>query len=98
MWRIARVMLALVSLALAWLLWLWVSGGEERAIREMPDPERRALFLRTLENLKHVCHNPEGGMQDFCHGEARRVLLFPECDAACEDLARALLEPIRSPR
>jgi len=94
----AKVLLVVASVGLALLLWLWSESAQERAIRDMPAPERRALFLRTLENLKSVCKAPEGAMQDFCRNQARLVLDFPDCDDSCRRLAQEQLQPVRSAR
>jgi hypothetical protein len=80
--------LTLGALALAGLWWL---GGrsEQQAISKLAPDERRALYERTLQNLKSTCR-PErrpSGLDDYCQRQADFILKFPECDRACEDLA-----------
>jgi hypothetical protein len=96
--NIVKTALLVVSVVLGLFLWWWSEGAEERAIRELPERERRALFLRALENVKSVCQAPESAMQDFCRNQARMVLEFPECDETCQGVAQAQLQPVRSGR
>ena len=65
----------------------WCQGAEGRAIQAMPEPERRALYARTLENLATVCVDAPDGMHDYCEGEARLALEFSECEQSCQALA-----------
>jgi len=68
-------------------------GRERRAVRGLPEPERRALFERTLENLRSTCaRDGKNGLEAYCREQAELVIDFPECDTACESLA----EPYRS--
>jgi len=87
------VLLALSAVGLIWY-WVWSCGEEQRTIRNLPTNDRRAFFERTLKNLTTVCAGSEAvHLEDFCWKEAELVLLFPECDDSCQDLAR-----IRLPR
>lgn len=62
-----------------------------RELRAMPDPERHALYERTLETLRTTCARPSGPtVTDCCSEQAAFVLQLPECDDACRDLARRL--------
>ena len=76
---------------------VWPCGEEQRTIRELPTSDRRAFFDRTLQNLTPVCMRPDAiHLGDFCDREAERVLLFPECDKSCQDLAwKRLPQPMR---
>lgn len=93
-----KTALLVLSVVVGLLLWWWSEGAEERAIRELPEPARRALFLRTIENVKSVCRAPEGAMQEFCRDQAHMLLEFPECDETCQSLAQERLQPVRSAR
>jgi hypothetical protein len=77
--------------------WVWSAGEEQRAILDLPTAERRAFYDRTLQNLTSVCMGFDAvHFGDFCREEAERVLLFPECDDHCRDLAkRQLPKPAR---
>jgi hypothetical protein len=72
-------------------------GSEARALSGMSADARAALYARTLENLDSICRDPRSTpLPEFCHGQARLALAFPECDGACVDLARASLrQPTR---
>ncbi len=85
-----------VALALAVLglflvaLWVWNKGMEQRAIRHLPEQERRALYDRTLRTLQAPCGSGERlpGLEAFCREQAAFIVEFPECDAECAALAR----------
>jgi hypothetical protein len=86
---VIAVIIGLAVMAAFSVLWVWDRGSERRAIRTLPDGERRALYERTLENLRSVCALPESGdLQSFCRQQAELIVDLPECDAACRDLAR----------
>ena len=95
---LAKIGLVLLGIAAAILLLMWSEGSEQRAFRDMPPSERQALLSRTLENLKSVCTAPEDAMRGFCGDQARLVLEFPECDDACQNLARRQLSRVPAPR
>jgi hypothetical protein len=95
---LAKIGLVLLGITAAILLLMWSEGSERRAIRDMPPSERQALLSRTLENLKSVCAEPEDAMRGFCGDQARLVLEFPECDDACQSLARRQLSRVPAPR
>jgi hypothetical protein len=73
-------------------IWIWHQHSEERAIRALPDAERKALYQRTLADLESVCARPHASnLDDHCRDQAEFILQFPECDAACGRLARSQL-------
>jgi hypothetical protein len=79
-------------------LWAWNHGAEQRAIRHLAAPERRALYERTLGTLRAPCEPSQRpqGLEAFCRKQALFILEFPDCDAACAVLARRqLLRPAR---
>lgn len=85
----AVVTAIVVALAVA-LFWFWNRGPEQRALRHLPEGERRALYERTLRTLKSPCDNEQRteGLERFCSEQAEFILEFPECDQACAALAR----------
>jgi hypothetical protein len=89
-WMLAPLA-ALVLLALALLHF----GEEGRALRRLPPAERTALYHRTLDTLTSVCAGDgKRDLRGLCRGQAELVLLFPECDVACQATAR---EQLRTP-
>lgn len=91
----SRRILLMIGLALAVVaitfLW-WLQGtSEERALRDLPDDERHALYDRTLENLRTICARENEGLSGFCRRQAKIVIALPECDAGCRSLAKAHL-------
>jgi hypothetical protein len=68
-------------------VWLWVSAGsaERNAISSLPEPERRALYRRTLDTLASTCDLTKrpSGLENFCREQAELIRQFPECDEAC---------------
>ena len=88
----------IVALGGVLLLWVWSEGSEGRAIRALPPGERQALYTRTVQNLGSVCSLPDDDMRDFCGDQARLALEFPECDHACQELAKRQFARVRSHR
>ena len=87
-----RRSLKTTALALAVLigvaLWIWLQGSEQRAIGNLPEAERVALYERTLANVQSVCVSPDLALDEYCRDQARILLEFPECDADCREQAR----------
>jgi cytochrome b pre-mRNA-processing protein 3 len=82
----AIVALALVAAALVVVgVFLFDPDTERRAVRRLPEAERRALYGRTLRTLETSCAPAERsrGLDDYCREQAEFLLNFPECDAAC---------------
>ena len=79
------VVIALVAFAIVH------QTGSEREVRSLPDPERRALYQRTLETLKTTCANASGPtLREYCREQAEFMKNFPECDDACRALVLQL--------
>jgi hypothetical protein len=80
----AALVLAFVTAALFWTRW----GSRGRAqIEQLPDADRRALYDRTLADLR-LCATAEGfALREHCSHQAELILSFSECDAACRELA-----------
>jgi hypothetical protein len=69
--------------------YVWAEGEERRALRRLPAAERAAIYQRTMENLKTVCDPAPGrSLREFCRSQAAVVLDLPECDVACQEIAR----------
>lgn len=90
---IAFVALGIIVAATVTSLWLWNPDAERKAILKLPEPERRALYERTLRTLETTCRPDKRakGLEDFCREQSEFILRFPECDAACSSAA----EPYR---
>ena len=88
----------IAGIAGAIVLLVWSEGAERRAIRGMHQPERQQLYARTLQNLESVCAPPDNAMRNFCAGQARLALEFPECDRICQKLAYRQLSRVQMPR
>lgn len=62
-------------------LWIWTAGETPRALRALPDVQRRPLYERTLQNFQTLCGRY--GPARECQQQADFLLDFPECDDAC---------------
>jgi hypothetical protein len=85
--------LLVTILAGAWLVWSFGQGG--RALRNLPPPERQAVYERTIDDLRVLCapSHPKA-LQEHCRELAATVAPLPECDAACVELVRPILTPV----
>jgi len=70
-------------------MWAWSDGDQRRALERMPEAERRAGYLRTLESQQQICAAPRQGLQAYCQAQADFLAEFPECDSACSALVAA---------
>jgi hypothetical protein len=61
---------------------------EVRAVSTIPSNDRTHLYERLLENLRFCQANQVEHFERFCSAEAEFVTTFPECDDACQELAR----------
>lgn len=79
--------LALVS-GLA--LWSTLATEELRAVQQLPEVERQALYRQTLRTLEVSCVGltERSGLYEYCHGQAEFIRQFPECDSACQAIAK----------
>lgn len=68
--------------------------SDERALRDLPEGERRALYQRTSQTLAGPCAatTVSGALLDHCRHEAELLRSFAECDEACAKLAARYLE------
>ena len=85
--------LLVAILAGAWLI--GSIGQDGRALRDLPPPERRAVYERTIDDLRVLCapSHPKA-LQEHCRELAATVAPLPECDAACAELVRPILTPV----
>jgi hypothetical protein len=92
-----RALLVLVSVLLVLAAWGLLSDRKARELAGLPPPTRQELYERTMANLASICAGTDSRRrEDFCREQAELALRFPECDATCERLARAiLLQPTR---
>lgn len=82
----------LLAIGLVATALIHAAGRDARAIRELPADARAALYARTLQNLESICGADSASMlPDLCNDQARLALAFPECDAGCTRVARAVL-------
>lgn len=85
--RIAWLAVPLV-LAASLAVLFFVQKRVEHEIAELPPSERRAFYERTLETLRATCSRAAGPeVSEYCRQQARFITHFPECDAACRDIA-----------
>ena len=78
--------LALVIVVLI-ALWTIDRHAEERALRNLPEADRRALYQRTLENVRTICaSDARFRLEGYCRDQADLLLALPECDSPCKAL------------
>ena len=89
---------ALVGAGLALVAVVAVSRAQlVKSVRNLPAADRAALYHRTLTDVD-ACTAPgarEGALRDHCLRQAEFVLLFPDCDARCQQLATSVLPHAR---
>ena len=73
------------------VLWAWRLGTMRRAVSDLPARERAAVFPRELESFRALCgRGPRhDALEPQCRARAEFILAFPECDAACQALAKS---------
>jgi hypothetical protein len=71
------------------LVWSANQRSQRRAVEGLPQAERRELYERTLRTLQSPSCDPQRskGLDDYCREQADFIVQFPECDAACAELA-----------
>ncbi|AEI63490.1 hypothetical protein [Corallococcus macrosporus] len=91
------VLLGLVLLLLV-SVWLYVRGGENRALNALSPMQRASLFQETRDSFREMCTG-DAGTSRFpkrCAKMAEFLTRFTECDAPCrEEIAPALPPPSR---
>jgi len=91
----ARLVLAALPIALL-LLWMWLAGGQRRAIEELPPADRLAAYRSSLAAFEALCAQPSADLEATCTERARLLIYFPECDTRCRQLTLPQLRPHRS--
>lgn len=90
------VLVTFVVLAIATVLFGVISSltSARRAVRALPDEERRELLSRTVDELRQYCGpgRPEG-LAGHCRELASFAAEFEECQGECEALVRRELTP-----
>jgi cytochrome b pre-mRNA-processing protein 3 len=88
------ILMGLVLVAMLGVV-AWLAGSENTRSGPLREPERQALYERTLGTLSEFCDPKRGlkGIDDFCRQQADFILRFPQCDTAC----RALVAPYHRP-
>ena len=91
-----RFSLAL-AIGLVALTGAYVAGRQHSRLQEVRSlaPDARAsMFARALDDVKTTCAAVDATdevLRDHCRDQAAFLVMFPECDAACESLAAAAL-------
>lgn len=89
---VVRALWAGVAILALFAAWGWLRDREVRELSHLPAETRQGLYQRSMANLTSVCVGAEAQrVEAFCREEAERVLRLPECDEACERIARARL-------
>ncbi|MBE4750496.1 hypothetical protein G4177_20205 [Corallococcus sp. ZKHCc1 1396] len=86
---ISIVLLVLVG------VFMWLQGGEDRALNAMSPSQRQALFRETRDEFEELCL-PDGGGSRYprkCAQLAEFLTHFSECDSAC----LGQVQPFRKP-
>ncbi len=97
-WPSAPRLLVVLTIAAVGGLGVYCETRARVDIAALSPVERAAIFTRVHDDLARTCGLPdatEGALRDHCVEAARFVLLFPECEDACVDTARALLPHAR---
>lgn len=80
-WFIVITVLVVVA-ALGFGLWRRYHGDP---IARMPEAQRHALYVKTLDHFEQVCEARQLGddVKALCANEADLLRRFPDCDDAC---------------
>jgi hypothetical protein len=92
------VLVALLTLIVIGVGLCFAESQSRGSVAHLPASNRAAIFRRAYDDLVETCALPEaakGPLQEHCRSAASFVLLFPECDRACDRAARALLPHAR---
>jgi len=88
--RVLAVIAFALAAAVVMALLSWHQGDERRALAALPAGERAAIYAMDLESFQSLCgraRRPDA-LERACREKAEFMLLFPECDQACGQLAR----------
>ena len=77
------------AMVIAGVAWWWSTTAETRAVRALPELERRGLYRRTMENLETICEPAAPrSWRDCCRAHAVLALQLPACHQGCLVIAR----------
>ncbi|MCY1017974.1 hypothetical protein [Pyxidicoccus sp. MSG2] len=97
--RVRQVVVLSVVLLVLGAVWLYLQGGENRALNAMSPAQRAALFQETRDSIRLMCLSDAGVKKAFqgrCAKQADFLVRFPECDEACkQEVAPMLPQPTR---
>ncbi|WP_164011046.1 hypothetical protein [Pyxidicoccus trucidator] len=70
------------------VVWLYVQGGENRALNALAPVQRAALFQETRDDIRRICLTDAGvksggRLEKRCRQQADFLTRFSECDEAC---------------
>jgi len=84
-------------LLVLFVVWMYLQGGENRAIKAMSPVQREALFMETRESFRLMCTGDAGTrFIERCHKQAEFLMRFDECDEACRrEIAPMLRNSVR---
>lgn len=96
--RTRKVALLGLMLLLMVGVWLYLQGGENRALNALSPVQRASLFQETRESFHELCMGDAGTTRfpKRCAQMAGFLTRFTECDAACQqEIAPALQRSTR---
>jgi cytochrome b pre-mRNA-processing protein 3 len=84
LWMRKGTWLGLVFVAMVGVF-VWLQGGEDRALSAMSPSQREALFTETLDEFRVLCLADGGGSRwpKKCNRHADFLVRFSECDDTC---------------
>ncbi|AKQ69913.1 hypothetical protein A176_006825 [Myxococcus hansupus] len=96
--RTRKVLLIGLVLLLVGGVWLYLQGGENRALNALSPVQRASLFQETRESYREMCTG-DAGTSRFpkrCAQMAEFLTRFTECDEPCrQEIAPALQRAVR---
>lgn len=96
--RTRKVVLLGLILLLIGGVWLYLQGGENRALNALSPVQRASLFQETRESFREMCMGDAGTTRfpKRCAQMASFLTRFTECDATCQqEIAPALQRSVR---
>lgn len=85
--RVRQAVMVAIALGLVSMVWLYLQGGENRALNAMAPAQREAFYQETREDLRLTCLTDAGvkrRVEQRCRKLADFLARFPECDEACK--------------
>jgi hypothetical protein len=84
--RVRQGVMLAIALGVVAMVWLYLQGGENRALNAMAPAQRAAFFQETRDDLRLTCLTDAGvtrKLEQRCRKLADFLGRFPECDEAC---------------